>query len=690
MPAGQTIQVPISGSSANGRALAYAVNSVSGLTASFHPASNSYLELDTSAGTMRFQLFDDLAPETSARIRGLAEGGFYDGLSFDLVYNDNGFAFAQTGKPDARSANAMPPVFDDEFNTDAIFDTPGLLALSNPQTKDANRSQFFVTGTEARHLDFNNTIFGILVRGGKTLDSILSVRTDAGNKPTSTIAVRSARVVESPTDAVLQIRASSRTGDRRLTVAATDTYGKTRKETIDVRVVPDTMGSPPVLAPIPDVIYAQAGATLRVPIRAINRNLDRYEINAVVTQGSYASRPVLNDGDKTLDIQLDPNYTGPLRFTVGVKDLGAVSRGSIVLQPGQPPTDLSLYDTQSFTIAIAGGRVTGSAPGSLHAYPNVQLDGERIATFKSEDGSASANDFNAQVDWGDGGVSATADVRSIGDGEYGVFGTHTYTRSTGAPLPLRIRVANVAGGAAVTLKSNVVVANALAVDDDTGVVRIEGTNADDDVRLRVQDSNLVIRIGNDERSVALNRVSRITVELFGGNDRFQIDDPDGVLPGVAVDGGDGDDDLAGGEKADTIDAGAGNDRISGNGGDDLINGGDGNDSILGGSGKNKLYGDNGDDRLTGSAGPDVLSGGDGADRLYGRAGDDTLDGGGGTDRLYGEEGNDMLIGGASNDRMYGGSGNDTLYGNAGSDTLDGGDDEDERGDRDDDDVIRSI
>ncbi|WP_160381732.1 calcium-binding protein [Pseudooceanicola pacificus] len=66
-----------------------------------------------------------------------------------------------------------------------------------------------------------------------------------------------------------------------------------------------------------------------------------------------------------------------------------------------------------------------------------------------------------------------------------------------------------------------------------------------------------------------------------------------------------------------------------------------------------------------------------ADEIYfGSTGGDTVDAGAGHDLLIGNEGADRLDGNAGFDEIHGGSGNDTLIGGIGQDTLDGGTDDD--------------
>ena len=78
-------------------------------------------------------------------------------------------------------------------------------------------------------------------------------------------------------------------------------------------------------------------------------------------------------------------------------------------------------------------------------------------------------------------------------------------------------------------------------------------------------------------------------------------------------GGNDDNTIIGGAKADWIDGAAMNDTISGGGGDDQLYGGTGRDTITGGAGKDAIYGGDGDDILISDSGADTVTGGDGND-----------------------------------------------------------------------------
>ena len=125
----------------------------------------------------------------------------------------------------------------------------------------------------------------------------------------------------------------------------------------------------------------------------------------------------------------------------------------------------------------------------------------------------------------------------------------------------------------------------------------------------------------------------VDVTLGAGDDAFTAD----VFfsPGIAADGG------------------VGNDNISAGAGVDVLKGGDGNDTLNGGGNGDGLEGGSGDDNLSGSSEDDVARGGEGAD---------TVIGDGGNDEVYGDEGDDDVQGGSNNDLVVGGDGVDTLGG----------------------------
>lgn len=134
--------------------------------------------IETDAGTIRLDLFDDQAPVTVNNFVNLARDGFYDGVGFHRVIE--GF-MAQGGDPTGTGSGQLGYAFEDEIDPTLIFDQRGILAMANsgPAT---NGSQFFITFAPTTHLNGLHTIFGQLAGSDTVLDQLS--RTDSGEPAT--------------------------------------------------------------------------------------------------------------------------------------------------------------------------------------------------------------------------------------------------------------------------------------------------------------------------------------------------------------------------------------------------------------------------------------------------------------------------------------------------------------------------
>jgi peptidyl-prolyl cis-trans isomerase B (cyclophilin B) len=134
--------------------------------------------MQTTAGPISLELFDDDAPKTVANFRKLAGEGFYDGLTFHRVIK--GFMI-QGGCPEGTGTGGPGYTFEDEPNQHRVV--RGALAMANagPNT---NGSQFFlVTADECPWLDGKHTVFGQVTDGMDAVDKLESVETDARDRP---------------------------------------------------------------------------------------------------------------------------------------------------------------------------------------------------------------------------------------------------------------------------------------------------------------------------------------------------------------------------------------------------------------------------------------------------------------------------------------------------------------------------
>ena len=142
--------------------------------------------MNTSLGSISFELFDEDAPETVANFRKLAGDGFYDGVIFHRIIPD---FMIQGGDPDGTGMGGPGYTFKDEFNSHKVV--RGALAMANagPNT---NGSQFFIVTTQAAPwLDGKHTVFGQVTEGMDTVDAIEGVETGAGDRPVDPPAITS-------------------------------------------------------------------------------------------------------------------------------------------------------------------------------------------------------------------------------------------------------------------------------------------------------------------------------------------------------------------------------------------------------------------------------------------------------------------------------------------------------------------
>ena len=72
--------------------------------------------------------------------------------------------------------------FEDELDTDVIFDKPFLLAMAN-SGKNTNGSQFFITTVNTPHLNGKHTIFGEVIEGTQTVTKLENIKTNRLGRP---------------------------------------------------------------------------------------------------------------------------------------------------------------------------------------------------------------------------------------------------------------------------------------------------------------------------------------------------------------------------------------------------------------------------------------------------------------------------------------------------------------------------
>ena len=145
--------------------------------------------MNTSAGTIAFELFDEDAPKTVENFKKLVGSGFYDGLAFHRVIKD---FMIQGGCPQGTGTGGPGYTFEDEINDHKVV--RGALAMANagPNT---NGSQFFiVTASECPWLDGKHTVFGEVTEGLDVVDRLEGAEADAADRPVQPLRIESLAV----------------------------------------------------------------------------------------------------------------------------------------------------------------------------------------------------------------------------------------------------------------------------------------------------------------------------------------------------------------------------------------------------------------------------------------------------------------------------------------------------------------
>ena len=145
--------------------------------------------MSTSEGTIELELFPEDAPITVENFARLAEGGYYDGLTFHRVIPD---FMIQGGCPRGDGTGGPGYTFEDEPTGHTVV--RGALAMANagPNT---NGSQFFIVTAEAcPWLDGKHTVFGRVSAGMEVVDRISNVERDSRDRPLEPVVLESLRL----------------------------------------------------------------------------------------------------------------------------------------------------------------------------------------------------------------------------------------------------------------------------------------------------------------------------------------------------------------------------------------------------------------------------------------------------------------------------------------------------------------
>lgn len=126
--------------------------------------------IETSKGTIKFTLHEDLAPITTANFAELAEKKFYDGLKFHRY--EPGFVI-QGGCPWGNGMGSSDKKIPLEVTPNLKHGDAGAVAMARSSDPNSASCQFYITLGQAAFLDGSYAVFGRVTEG---MDVVKSIR----------------------------------------------------------------------------------------------------------------------------------------------------------------------------------------------------------------------------------------------------------------------------------------------------------------------------------------------------------------------------------------------------------------------------------------------------------------------------------------------------------------------------------
>lgn len=155
------------------------------------------IEMENSAayGTIKIELYSNIAPKAVARFKELAKEGFFNGTAFHRI-NDS---VIQGGDPLSKDENPAndgtggsdKPDVEAEFS-DIPYDT-GIVGAARSQAFNSANSQFFITLKRQQAFDNKYTIFGKVIEGMNNAKTIAGAPKE-GEKPFEPIKIKTVTI----------------------------------------------------------------------------------------------------------------------------------------------------------------------------------------------------------------------------------------------------------------------------------------------------------------------------------------------------------------------------------------------------------------------------------------------------------------------------------------------------------------
>jgi peptidyl-prolyl cis-trans isomerase B (cyclophilin B) len=135
-------------------------------------------------GTVKIELYPEIAPNTVNNFISLANSGFYDGLIFHRIIAD---FMIQGGDPDGIGTGGPGYSIKGEFSSNGfqndLLHEVGVISMARSMDYNSAGSQFFIMVEDQPGLDGDYAAFGKVIEGMDIIEEISEVDTDEYDRP---------------------------------------------------------------------------------------------------------------------------------------------------------------------------------------------------------------------------------------------------------------------------------------------------------------------------------------------------------------------------------------------------------------------------------------------------------------------------------------------------------------------------
>ena len=156
------------------------------------------IELENAAayGTIKIELYSNIAPKMVERFKELAKEGVYDGTTFHRINP----SVIQAGDPLSKdddpsndgTGKSSKPNVPAEFS-DILYDT-AIVGAARGQSNDSANSQFFITLKREAGFDQRYAVFGKVIEGMNNVRTISGVQPKDGERPVEPVRIKTIRI----------------------------------------------------------------------------------------------------------------------------------------------------------------------------------------------------------------------------------------------------------------------------------------------------------------------------------------------------------------------------------------------------------------------------------------------------------------------------------------------------------------